>query len=163
MKIVFWLLDINPKVDGDKVELWLWGIDAEGNRILLVERNFAAYFYVMLHGGADPAHVTEEILKTCVDGIAKTEVVARRFFGKPVTAIKVSCKVATETVKIARKLRHLDGVADCLEDDIRAAMRYMIDNGVVPCSWHEVEATPKDSTKQVKFTIYSTMTECCPG
>jgi DNA polymerase I len=145
VKIVFWLLDINPKVDGDKVELWLWGIDAEGKRILFVERNFSAYFYVMLHGGADRIAVTEEILKTCGGEIAKTEVEERRFFGKPVTAIKVSCKVATETVKVARKLRHLDGVADCLEDDIRAAMRYMIDNGVMPCSWHEVEAIPEEN------------------
>jgi|GEM_PF-59553 len=150
VKLVFWLLDINPKVDGNRVDLWLWGIDEAGNRILLVERNFTAYFYVVLHGGADPSKVTEEIVKTSGDDVAKTEVVARRFFGKPVTAIKVSCRVATETVKIARKLRKLDGVADCLEDDIRAAMRYMVDNGVVPCSWHEVEATVEDNTLGVR-------------
>jgi DNA polymerase I len=152
VKLVFWLLDINPKVDGDKVDLWLWGIDAEGNRILLVERNFTAYFYAVLHGGADPAEVTKAINATCPNEVAKTEVLARRFFGKPVTAIKVSCKVATETVKVARKLRKLDGVSDCLEDDIRAAMRYMIDNGVVPCSWHEVDAAPEYNTLGVRVS-----------
>jgi DNA polymerase I len=150
VKVVFWLLDINPKVDGDKVELWLWGIDAKGSRLLLVDRNFTAYFYVMLHGGADPAQVTEAIRSVAAGEVAETQVVSRRFFGKPVTAIKVSCKDATQTGKIAKKLRKLDGVSDCLEDDIRAAMRYLIDNGVVPCSWHEAEVLPQENTQNVR-------------
>ena len=74
------------------------------------------------------------------ESIVKVEVAARRFFGKPVTAIKVYCRVATETGKLAKPLRSVEGVKDCLEDDIRAAMRYLIDNNIVPCSWHEVEA-----------------------
>jgi hypothetical protein len=47
VKISFWLLDINPKIDNDKAntELWLWGIDNVGNRVLVIDRNFAAYFY----------------------------------------------------------------------------------------------------------------------
>ena len=34
--------------------------------------------------------------------IVKAEAVERRFFGKPVQAIKVYCKVATETGKLAK-------------------------------------------------------------
>ena len=140
MKLVFWLLDINPKVDGDKVELWLWGIDQNGNRVLLVERNFTAYFYAVLHGGANEAAVAEAIMLNCASSVIKAEVVSRRFFGKPVTAIKVSLKDATQTSKIARQIHKIDGISECYEDDIRAAMRYLIDNGAVPCSWHEVDA-----------------------
>jgi DNA polymerase, archaea type len=150
VQIIFWLLDINPKVDGDKVELWLWGIDQEGNRVLFVDRNFTSYFYAVLHGGADGAAVAEAILLNCASSVIKAEVVSRRFFGKPVTAIKVSLKDATQTSKVARQIRKLDGVSDCYEDDIRAAMRYIIDHEVVPCSWHEVEASETENTHAVR-------------
>ena len=145
VRVVFWLLDINPKVAGDQVELWLWGIDETGKRVLIVERNFTAYFYAVLHGGADAPGLVEAIMTRYGSLVAKVEVVGRRFFGKPVTAIKVSCRDANETGKVARQLRKLDGVADCLEDDVRVAMRYLIDNGVVPCSWHEVEVAEEEA------------------
>ncbi len=140
VKVSFWLLDINPKIDGDKIELQLWGITPSGERVLIVDRNFTAYFYATVKQGFDSVKLAEDIMNAYPINIVKTEVVSRRFFGKPVEAIKVYCRVATETGKIAKKLHSLKGIDDCLEDDIRAAMRYLIDNDVVPCSWHEVEA-----------------------
>ena len=135
----FWLLDINPKIDGGCCELWLWGIDADGNRVLVIERNFNAYFYAVVQDGCDPSKIAVEIMNAYPSSIVKAEVEARRFFGKPVQAIKVCCKVATETVKLAKSLRSFEGVKECLEDDIRVAMRYLIDNNVAPCAWNEME------------------------
>ena len=150
MKLVFWLLDINPKIDGKSVELWLWGIDSDGKRVLVVERNFVAYFYALLAGGVDASKVTENIMNDYGSSIASAEIVERRFFGKPVTAIKVSCRVATETGEIAERLRSVQGVADCLEDDIRAAMRYLLDNNLSPCGWHECHVESEDKTPEVR-------------
>ncbi|MCW3999338.1 MAG: DNA polymerase II [Candidatus Bathyarchaeota archaeon] len=146
MKLAFWLLDINPKVDKDAVELWLWGITDSGERILVVERNFSAYFYAVVAENADAQRAADEIMRIQGEAVAKTEVVNRRFFGKPVEAIKVSLKDATAAGKIARQLRQIEGVADCLEDDIRAAMRYLIDCNVVPCSWVELDASQAENT-----------------
>jgi DNA polymerase I len=141
MKVTFWLLDINPKMEkGKESELWLWGVDADGNRVLVIDRNFAAYFYAVLKEGFDPSAAAEEIMNSYPSSVAKTEVAERRFFGKPVMAIKVYCKVATETGKLARQLRGLEAVRQCLEDDIRLSMQYLIDNNVAPCGWLEVEA-----------------------
>ena len=152
MKVSFWLLDINPKIDSASgtVELWLWGIDATDNRVLIIDRNFIAYFYAVVTDGFEGSKVAEAIMNAYGSSIVKVEVVARRFFGKPVTAIKVSCKVATETGKIAKQLRSVEGVKDCLEDDIRASMRYLIDNNVTPCGWHEVDATEEENTLGVR-------------
>ncbi len=152
MKVTFWLLDINPKIDNDNgiVELWLWGIDAAGNRVLVVDRNFTAYFYVVVKDGFDVSKVAEAIMTAYGTSIVNVEVVQRCFFGKPVMAIKVCCKVATETGKLAKQLRSVEGVKDCLEDDIRASMRYLIDNNLVPCGWHEVEATEEENTEGVR-------------
>ena len=150
LKLAFWLLDINPKIDGTSVELWLWGIDEKGNRVLVIERNVTAYFYAVIKGGIDPSSIAEEIMKAYSSSIVKAEAVERRFFGKPVKAIKVCCKVATEAGKLAKALRGLEGVNECLEDDIRVAMRYIIDNNIAPCEWHEVEAEEEQNSPGVR-------------
>lgn len=158
MKLIFWLLDINTKVDDGTFELWLWGIDEAGNRVLIIDRSFTAYFYVVLHGGADTSKVMDAIMGGLGgESVTKAEAVSRRFFGKPVSAIKVYCKDAAETGKVAKQLRKLDGVADCIEDDIRAAMRYLLDNSVVPCSWHEVEVAQEEKPLGVRASkVYAT-------
>ncbi len=152
MKISFWLLDINPKIYKDKgtIELWLWGIDGAGNRVLIVDHSFIAYFYAVVAEGFDASKVAQAVMNACAQSTAKVEVAEKRFFGKPVTAIKVCCRVATETGKVAKQLRSVEGVKDCLEDDVRASMRYLIDNSVVPCAWHEVEATEEENKEGVR-------------
>ena len=152
MKISFWLLDINPKIDKDKgkTDLWLWGIGIAGNRVLIIDRNFAAYFYAVVAEGFDASKTANAIMNGFGQSIVKMEIADRRFFGKPVTSIKVYCRVATEIGKVANQLRSVEGVADCLEDDFRTAMRYLIDNGLVPCSWHEVDAEEEENVEGVR-------------
>ena len=64
----------------------------------------------------------------------KLEVAPCRFFGNPVQTVKVYCNYAT---KLARTLRKLEGVKDCLEDDVRLSMRHLTDNNVVLCRWQQ--------------------------
>jgi DNA polymerase, archaea type len=161
VKITFWLIDINSKIDNEKgtVVLWLWGIDSIGNRILIIDRNFTAYFYAVMSEGSNATKTAEAIMNTYRSSIVKVEVAQKRFFGKPVQAIKVYCKVATETGRLAMQLRSFESIKDCLEDDIRAAMRYLIDNNVVPCGWHEVEATEEENTEDLRVSkVYAAKT-----
>jgi DNA polymerase I len=158
VKITFWLLDINPRIDNvnGTAELWLWGVDANGNRVLVIDRNFTAYFYAVVKEGFDPSKTAREIMRAYPSSIVKAEVAERSFFGKPVQAIKVYCKVATETEKLAKALRGLEGVKECLEDDIRISMRYLIDNNVSPCTWHEVEAEEEENKLGVRvYKLYA--------
>ncbi|HSV49107.1 MAG TPA: hypothetical protein VLH35_02240, partial [Candidatus Acidoferrales bacterium] len=76
MKLVFWLLDINPKVNDGKVDIWLWGIDESGNRVLLIDHNFSAYFYAVLHGSADGELIAQQIMLRFPALVANAEVVA---------------------------------------------------------------------------------------
>jgi DNA polymerase I len=159
MKITFWLLDVNYEVKNGTPEIWLWGIDDSGKRVLIIDRNFLAYFYAVVEDGADPAKVIEEIRKEQDPFIVKIEVVERKFFGKPVKAIKVYCKDPDFIPKYAKAFRKLEGVKDCLEDDIRYSMRYLIDNNVVPCGWHEIEATEETNTRGVQVDkVYTAKT-----
>jgi DNA polymerase I len=152
VKVSFWLLDINPKIDKVKgtIELWLWGIDGAGNRVLVVDHKFIAYFYAVVAEGFGASKTADAIMKGFGESIVKVEVTSRRFFGKSVTAIKVYCKVATEIGKLAKQLRSIEGVANCLEDDFRAAMRYLIDNDVIPCSWNEVDVAEEENLEGVR-------------
>jgi DNA polymerase I len=83
--------------------------------------------------------------------VVNVEVVDRKFFGKPVKALKVYCRDPDVMAKYARAFKKIDGVKECFEDDIRYSMRYLIDNGVVPCGWHEVEVAEelKNADSQV--------------
>lgn len=152
MKIKFWLLDINYEVKEHTPEIWLWGVDDSENRVLVTDRNFLAYFYAVIEDKADPTKVVEEIQaeKTQYPFITRLEVVERKFFGKPVKAVKVYCRDPDFVSKYARAFRNFEGIKSCLEDDIRYSMRYLIDNNVVPCGWHEIEVTEEANTLDVQ-------------
>ena len=150
MKVAFWLLDINSETRNDVTELWLWGINTNGDRVLIVDRNFSAYFYAVIKEGFDPAKVAEQIKKTHSASIVKLEVAPRKLFGKPVETVKVYCRNPDANAKVARALRTFEGIQDCLEDDIRISMQYLISNNVVPCGWHEVDAIEEENTLGVR-------------
>lgn len=150
MKLTFWLLDVNYEVKNGVPEIWLWGISDSGQRILLIDRNFVGYFYVVTEENFDPKSVAKEIDKKRFPLVVRLDVVDRKFFGKPVKALKVYCSNPDFIPKYAREIRKLEGVKDCLEDDIRFSMRYLVDNDVVPCGWHEVEAVETEKALGVK-------------
>lgn len=153
MKSQFWLLDLNYEVRNDKPEIWLWGVDENGKTVLVIDGGFLHYFYVMLEDYAKPAEVVKEIekgAKTDFPHVVKVEIFERKFFGKPVKTLKVYCRNPDVVAKYAKAFRRLEGVKDCLEDDIRYSMRYLIDNNVVPCEWHETEVAEEKNTLNAK-------------
>jgi DNA polymerase I len=154
LKLKFWLLDLNPKTDESKTEVQLWGIDEQGNRVLVVDRGFVAYFYVVLVEGVDASVVSEKIRSSFGAAVQSVEVVERRFFGKPVRAIKVYCSSAKQMPKIAKTTQKLEGVQDCLEDDMRVPMRYLYDNDLVPCSWMETDVQEETNSKVKADKVY---------
>ncbi len=141
MKTEFWLLDVSYQVEEGKPEVWLWGIDGTGNGVLLIDRNFLAYFYAVVEDKANPHDVMKKInaCRAELSSISKVEVVKKRFFGRPVNAIKIFCQDPEVIPKYAKRISKVGGVKECLEDDMRYSMRYLIDNNIVPCGWHEVE------------------------
>lgn len=81
MKKTFWLLDVNYEVKDHQPEMWIWGIDKEGKRLLIIDRNFLAYFYLVVKDREDPQLVMERILsrKSDFPSILKLEPVDRGF------------------------------------------------------------------------------------
>ncbi|MBC7131470.1 DNA polymerase II, partial [Candidatus Bathyarchaeota archaeon] len=142
MQVNFWLLDINYEVKNHEPEIWLWGIEDSGKRVLIIDRGFESYFYAVLKEGVNPSKIVE-FIENRIEAfpfISKIEPLERKLFGKPVKALRIHCKDPEMISKYARSIEKIDGVKECLEDDIRYSMRYMIDKEVVPCGWHTVEA-----------------------
>ena len=152
MKLTLWLLDVNSEAKNGQPEIWLWGIDRSGQRVLVIDRNFRDYFYAVIEETANAKKVAEGIAQQQSVSIVKLEVVERKLFGKPVNAVKVYCRNPDDISKCARELRNFEGVKDCLEDDIRYSMRYLIDNNTVPCGWHEIEVTEETNTRKVQVS-----------
>lgn len=152
MKITFWLLDINYEFKDLRPEVWLWGIDTSGNRVLVIDRNFFPYFYAALERGANPLNVMGIIEKEKANYpfIIRIEPVERRFFGKPVEALRVYCRDPDAMEKYAKAISRVDGIKECFEEDIRYSMRYLIDNNVVPCGWHEAEVIEEDRPENIQ-------------
>jgi len=149
MKTVFWLLDVNYEVREQKPEVWLWGIDDKGQRVLIIDRNFLTYFYLIVKEGENPQNIIQNIesRKTSeFPSIAKLETVKRKYFGTPVNAIKIVCQDPDVVTKYAKAMAKIEGAKESLEDDIRYSMRYLIDNGMSPCGWHEIEVEQTKNT-----------------
>ena len=148
-KCRFWLLDVNYEVLDHEPELWLWGITEDGQRVLLIDRGYLPYFYAVLEKGARPEGLLERV-RAVSPLVVSAEPVERKLFGRPVKAIKVVCKDPEELEKVAKKVAKLDGVKECLEEDLRFSMSYLMDRGLRPCGWHVAEVRPLDRPLEPK-------------
>ncbi len=148
MKVSFWLLDINYEVRNGKPEIWLWGISKNGERVLIIDQSFTPYFYAVPKEGVSPETVVEQIRS--FSWVSQARTVKRRYFGKKVAAVQIFCRNPEKIPKYAKAVQKLDGVKECFEDDIRYSMRYLIDNDVVPCGWHEIEVEEPREKLDVK-------------
>lgn len=140
-KCTFWLLDVNYEIEDHKPELWMWGIDDEGSRVLIIDGSFPPYFYLVLDGKEDAKTVLERVRQreSELPLLTELELTRRRLFGEPVQALKVFGQDPEIMPKYSRLLSKVKGVKKCLEGDIRYSMRYLVDNDVTPCGWHEID------------------------
>ncbi len=152
MELKFWLLDPSYTVVGGVPEVRLWGVAEDGRRVLVKDRNFRPYFYVLPRSGADLEQLRSHILALSNPDspILSVEPVQRKYLGKPVTVLKVTCQQPPSVPTYREKAKRLSQVEDVLEADIRYYIRYMIDNQVEPCGWHVVEVKEAEASKGLR-------------
>lgn len=133
----FWILDVNYEVVNGIPEVRLWSINERGERIVVIDRKFRPYFYVLSSNG----RITEDFLRTLhasLSGIRvlSLEKVEKKYFGRPVEAVKITLADPRDVPRARELVAKTRNVGEVLEADIRYYMRYMIDNDVRPSSWH---------------------------
>ena len=78
MKKVFWLLDVNAEAKERKPQIWIWGIDDKGQRVLIIQQDFPAYFYLVIEDEHDPSEVIEA-LTACRNSTKRRTIVMKRW------------------------------------------------------------------------------------
>src|SRR2546428_203696 len=61
MRRTFWLLDINHENYEGESSIWLWGITHEGKRVLVIDSNYRAYFYLLPRKEQDPEELRKKL------------------------------------------------------------------------------------------------------
>ena len=143
-KIRFYLLDVSYEIEASKPVILLWGIEKSGERVLLKDLRFRPYFYALLKEGAKADEIIENIKKLSrpKSPIVSVEELVRKYFGREKKVLKITT-VIPEFVREYRELvKSVNGVEDVLEADIRFSMRYIIDKGIRPNAWYEVDVSP---------------------
>ncbi len=163
MESMIWLLDIDHETVNDLSEIRLWGIDDKGRRLVLVDRSFRPYFYLIPLDDTSVEELVAGIKSESAgySGVVDVIVEHARFFGKPVNAVKVICKDAAKASEYSKLMTKISGVKDHLEDDLRTSYRYLLDNELEPCGWHQVELGEKLSRPDLRVDgVYET--KCSP-
>ncbi len=77
----------------DAPEVWIWGITASGERVVIVDRSLVAYFYAVVEETANPETVVEAINQSDIfRAFRSLSLLIESSLGKPVKAVKVYCK-----------------------------------------------------------------------
>ncbi len=137
MELTFWLLDVTYGIAGNTPELRLFGIADNGKRVLVLDRSFRPYFYVLPSG--DTNAVLNNVKRKLEGRVLNVEVVKRRLFGGEVDAIKVTATIPEKVRELRELAAEVPGVEDVLEADIRFSQRYLLDMGVKPSNWVVVD------------------------
>src|SRR5207237_9871376 len=61
MRRTFWLLDLNHESYEGKSSIWLSGITHEGKRVLVIDNNYRAYFYLLPRKDQDPEELRKKL------------------------------------------------------------------------------------------------------
>ncbi len=137
----FYLYDVSYEVVGKEPHILLWGINDDGERVVIRDKEFRPYFYVLPSNEAELSRLATEIKRMSLSKspITNVEVVTKKLFGRPVNVLKVTTLIPESVREYREAIKKVGGVADVLEADIRFSMRYMIDKGLTPCSWFEAD------------------------
>ncbi len=140
-KIQFFPLDVAYKIVDGKAVISLYGRATDGRQICIVDSNFEPYFYVVPKNGIG---ISEKLGKIRIESdrneasfVTKTEIVAKKFFGKEALAIKVYANLPGSIPAIRDVVKEWETVSSTYEFDIPFVRRYLIDKNVTPLTLHQ--------------------------
>ena len=156
--MLFWLLDINHEVIEDKVEIRLWGKDDSGRTALVIAGN-TPYFYLLPKEEKNAENVLRdiEVERNKHQEIVRVELADKNYFGKPVKAIRVTCTTPEAVDKYSKLLSKIPSIKEHLEDDIRPATRYIVENSVSPSGWYRLDSSETSRPDLKIDKVYETV------
>jgi DNA polymerase, archaea type len=158
LKRTFWLLDLNHETHEGKSAIWLWGITHEGKRVLVVDENYRAYFYLLPRKDQDPEELKKKLEAEKPHlSIEDATIEKKKLLAEERVVLRVFCKDAEFLERAARDTLKKTGGEATYEEKLRLAIKYQYDYGVKPCQWYEAETTAS-SIDPREFSVQETLT-----
>jgi len=158
MRRTFWLLDLNHESYEGKSSIWLWGITHEGKRVLVIDNNYRAYFYLLPRKEQDPEELRKKLeAEKPHPSIENATIEKRKLLADERVVLKVFCKDPDFLEKTARETLKKTGAEAIYEEKLRLAIKYQYDHGIKPCQWYEADTTAS-TIDPGKFSVQETLT-----
>ena len=158
MRRTFWLLDLNHETYEGKSSIWLWGITHEGKRILVVDDDYRAYFYLLPRKDQDPDELRKNLeAEKPHPSIENATIEKKKLLAEEHVVLRVFCKDPEFLERAARDTLKKTGAEAVYEEKLRLAIKYQYDYGIKPCQWYEVDTTAS-SIDPREFSVQETLT-----
>ena len=158
MRLTFWLLDLNHETYEGKSSIWLWGITHEGKRVLVVDDNYRAYFYLLPRNDQDPEELRRDLeAEKPHPSIENATIERKKLLAEERVVLRVFCKDPEFLERAARETLKKTGAEATYEEKLRLAIKYQYDCGIKPCQWYEVDTTTS-SIDPRDFGVQETLT-----
>jgi DNA polymerase, archaea type len=143
MRTTFWLLDLNHETVDGKSSIWLWGITHDGKRVVIIDSNYSAYFYLLPKEDQDPEDLRKRLEEEKPHpSIESAKIEKKKLLAKDCVVLKVYCKDPDSLERAAREALKKLGAAAIYEEKLRLAIKYQNDYGIKPCQWFESDTEP---------------------
>jgi DNA polymerase, archaea type len=142
LKLDFWLLDLNHEAHEGRSAIWLWGVTHDNKRVLVIDPNFQAYFYLMPKKDQNTDQLKDRIEREKPHpSIERVVLEKKKRLAEERQVLKVFCKDSDTLEKCARECVKQLGVEASLEDKLRYSIKYQIEFEIRPCQWYSVEGS----------------------
>ena len=145
MKKKIQLVDTDYQVENGEVAVRCFGKSENGNSVLYYDREFLPYVYVVPKEDAEIDEIRQFIDEQSFEEqgetlpVRKIERLNLEDLKDEKEVLKVYSSIPAKIPKLKNKFWDLEEVDECREFDIPFYRRYLIDKGIRPASWIEVE------------------------
>jgi len=158
MRRTFWLLDLNHQTYEGRSSIWLWGITHEGKRVLVIDDNYRAYFYLLPRKEQDPEELRKKLeAEKPHPTIENATIEKKKLLADERVVLKVFCNDPELLERAARETLKKTGAEATYEEKLRLAIKYQYDHGIKPCQWYEADTTASTIDPR-KFSVQETLT-----
>ncbi len=144
-KVVAQLIHVDYFVDKNRPVIRLLMSDDEKRKIVVLDDTFEPYFYTIPAETVPIEELVEKIMGIKIpgkDGVVspkRVEVVKKLVGIEERTLLKITCYLPSDVPKLREAVAMVNGVEGIREFDILFHRRYMIDRGLEPLDWYEVD------------------------
>lgn len=139
----FYPLDVDYFTENGKPVIRIYGKTLEGKRIVVLDKQFEPYFYVIPEEDSDTDELINRIMEVKVENaeIVRCSLRVMKELGKDVRVIKVLVSHPQDVPRLREIVSDVEGVKEVREHDIPFHRRYLIDSGIKPIEKTEIRGT----------------------